>query len=79
MSDNKNMYAYLCGGNPKCFGAQGCGLCGRGPCYATTDIQCARNKVALLNNPAFREGRLMKVAMHTYVEVQPGGMKRGAE
>lgn len=49
---------YLCGGNPKCFGKPGCGLCGRGPCYMTTDIQCARNRVQLLNHRDERNDRL---------------------
>ena len=45
----EDLNIYLCGGNPECFGKYGCGLCGRGECYATTDIQCARNKYPLIN------------------------------
>ena len=63
---------YLCGGNPKCFGMPGCGLCGRGECYATTDIQCARNKVALLNHGSEGSDRLYKKVMAPRIAEEPG-------
>ena len=54
--DEDNRDIYLCGGRPECFGNPGCGLCGRGQCYATTFIEYARNRYAILNNPKHREG-----------------------
>jgi len=61
---------FLCGGNPKCFGNPGCGLCGRGECYATTDIQCARNKVTLLNHGSESGDRLWKMVMSPLIEAE---------
>lgn len=61
---------FLCGGNPRCFGKQGCGLCGRGPCYMTTDIQCARNKVLLINHRSECKDRLYRREVKPLVEVE---------
>lgn len=58
---------YLCGGNPKCFGKIGCGLCGRGECYATTDIQCARNKYTLTNGKSENKDRLWRRALSPHI------------
>ena len=60
---------YLCGGNPKCFGGFMCGLCGRGECYATTDIKYARNRYLLLNG-GNEYGRLIEKATMTRVKEQ---------
>ena len=53
---------YLCGGNPKCFGKDECGLCGKGDCYCTKNIQYARNRFKLLNGKSENNERLAKWA-----------------
>ena len=60
---------YWCGGKPECFGKIGCGLCGRGECYETTDIRYARNRFTLMNNKDYVKTHIIHVIASTYMEI----------